>query len=515
VAEWFKAPVLKTGRGLCSLVSSNLTPSAKTAFAFVRQRAKSPCQMGTSRARVGLPSFAPDRPYPQLSCGYSRGYQLGGRFDHRSRTMPLIGKLNALKVAREKRPGLYGDGGGLYLQVGERGTKSWVFRYWVALRDPTTGALIRDPTTNKVKGKGREMGLGSLITVSLAEARDRALECRKLRERDIDPIDARTAAKRDAALAQACSLKFKEAAEAYIAAHRVAWKNDKHAAQWPATLIRYAYPLIGNLPLPLIDTTLVMKVLEPIWSEKPETASRLRGRIESVLDWATVRGYRTGDNPARWRGHLDKLLPARSKVRKTKHHSALPYPELPAFLVKLREQDGIAARALEFTVLTAARTGETIGAKRSEIDKKNKVWTVPAERMKAGKEHRVPLSGRALQILEDVSASDHDKDDFLFPGRSIGEPLSNMAMLTVLRRMGHGGLTVHGFRSTFRDWAAEQTKFTNEVLEIALAHTIGNKTEASYRRGDLFEKRRALMEAWSRYCERPISEGSVVPLRFR
>jgi integrase len=423
--------------------------------------------------------------------------------------MPLIGKLNALKVAREKRPGLYGDGGGLYLQVGERGTKSWVFRYWVALRDPATGALIRDPTTNKVKGKGREMGLGSLITVSLAEARDRALECRKLRERDIDPIDARTAAKRDAALAQARSLKFKEAAEAYIAAHRVAWKNDKHAAQWPATLIRYAYPVIGNLRLPLIDTTLVMKVLEPIWSEKPETASRLRGRIESVLDWATVRGYRTGENPARWRGHLDQLLPARSKVRKTKHHSALPYPELPAFLVKLREQDGIAARALEFTILTAARTSETIGAKRAQIDKKNKVWTVPADRMKAGKEHRVPLSDRALQILDDVGTQN---GDFLFPGRGSGEPLSNMAMLTVLRRMGRGDLTVHGFRSTFRDWAAEQTKFPSELVEMALAHSIGNKVEAAYRRGDLFEKRKKLMDAWAEYCGRHGQTGKVIPL---
>jgi integrase len=422
--------------------------------------------------------------------------------------MPLIGKLNALNVAREKRPGLYGDGGGLYLQVGERGTKSWVFRYWVALRDPTTGELIRDPTTKKVKGKGREMGLGSLITVSLAEARDRALECRKFREKGIDPIEARAAAKRNAALAQARSLKFKEAAETYIAAHRVAWKNDKHAAQWPATLIRYAYPVIGNLPLQMIDTSLVMKVIEPIWSEKPETANRLRGRIESVLDWATVRGYRDGENPARWRGHLDQLLPARSKVRKTKHHSALPYAELAAFLVKLREQDGVAARALEFTILTAARTSETIGGKRGEIDEKNKVWTVPAERMKAGKEHRVPLSEPALQIF----AGGDKSGDFLFPGRGDGEPLSNMAMLTVLRRMGRGDLTVHGFRSTFRDWAAEQTKFSNELIEMALAHSIGDKVEAAYRRGDLFEKRKKLMDAWAEYCGRHGRTGKVVPL---
>jgi integrase len=260
----------------------------------------------------------------------------------------------------------------------------------------------------------------------------------------------------------------------------------------------------------MIDTTMVMKVIEPIWSEKPETANRLRGRIESVLDWATVRGYRDGENPARWRGHLDQLLPARSKVRKTKYHSALPYAELAAFLVKLREQDGIAARALEFTILTAARTGETIGGRSGEIDKKNKVWTVPAERMKAGKEHRVPLSDRALQILEAVGTGDND-DNFLFPGRSAGEPLSNMAMLTVLRRMGRGDLTVHGFRSTFRDWAAERTKFRNQVIEMALGHSIGDKVEAAYRRGDLFDKRKKLMDTWAEYC-RPFTGAKVVPL---
>ncbi len=282
--------------------------------------------------------------------------------------MLIIGKLTAMKVAREMRPGMYSDGGGLYLSVARGGTKSWIFRFWVPERDGATGELVIDPTTKKRSGRVREMGLGSCITVSLQEARQRALECRKLREKDIDPIDAREAARRQAALEQVKALKFKDAAAAYMAAHRVAWKNDKHAAQWPATLTRYAYPIIGELPLHLIDTTLVMKVIEPIWPEKPETANRLRGRIETVLDWATVRGYRHGENPARWRGHLDMLLPSRSKVRKTQHHSALPYAELPAFLVKLREQDGVAARALEFTILTAARTSETIGAKRAEID---------------------------------------------------------------------------------------------------------------------------------------------------
>ncbi len=330
--------------------------------------------------------------------------------------MQLIGKLKAMQVARERRPGLYGDGGGLYLQVTERGSKSWIFRYWIAERHSLDGKVVRDPVTDKIKGRAREMGLGSLITVSLAEARDRALECRKLREREIDPIEAREIARQQTALERAKSLKFRDAAAAYIAAHRVAWKNEKHAAQWPSTLVNYAYPVVGDIALHLIDTALVMKVIEPIWSTKPETAARLRGRIESVLDWATVRGYRRGENPARWRGHLDKLLPARSKVRGVEHHSALPYAELPPFLAKLREQEGIAARALEFTILTAARTNETIGAGRREVDWQNKVWIVPGNRMKAGKEHRVPLSVRALVLVEEIATTDSQQTNFLFAG---------------------------------------------------------------------------------------------------
>ena len=427
--------------------------------------------------------------------------------------MPIVGKLSAVKVAREKRPGLYGDGGGLYLQLSANGAKSWIFRYWVAQRDLATGEVVRDPTTNKVKGRNRDMGLGSYVTVSLQEARERALECRKLREREIDPIEAREQTKRQAALERAKSLKFKDAASAYMASHGVAWKNEKHAGQWSATLEKYAYPIIGDLPLQAIDTTLVMKVIEPVWSIKPETASRLRGRIESVLDWATARGYRQGENPARWRGHLDQLLPAPSRVRKVKHHSALPYLELPAFLIKLREQDGIAARALEFTILTAARTSEVIGATRSEIDKKHKVWRVPADRMKAGKEHRVPLSDQALAILGEIKPTESNQDAFVFPGLSAERPLSNMAMLKVLERMGRSDLTVHGFRSTFRDWAAERTSFPNEVVEMALAHAIDDKTEAAYRRGDLFEKRHLLMEAWARYCAEGESADNVVQLR--
>ena len=425
--------------------------------------------------------------------------------------MPILGKLTALNVARERRAGMFGDGGGLYLQVTKSGAKSWIFRFWVPERDPATGHLLRDPHTKKVRGRVREMGLGSCLTVSLAEARDRALECRKLRERDIDPIEAREAAKQEAALERARALKFKDAAAAYMAAHRAAWKNDKHVAQWSATLQTYAYPVIGDLPVQAIDTTLVMKVIEPIWSTKPETAGRLRGRIESILDWATVRGYRRGDNSARWRGHLEKLLPARSKVRKIAHHAALPYAALPVFMAALREQDGVAARALEFTILTAARTGETIGASRDEFDLCEKIWSMPAERMKAGKEHRVPLSKRAVDIVADTHNTD---EHFVFPGARRGKPLSNMAMLKLLGRIGRDDLTVHGFRSTFRDWASERTNFPSEVVEMALAHAIESKTEAAYRRGDLFEKRRKLMEAWAAYCMAPAT-GKVLPFSER
>jgi integrase len=278
----------------------------------------------------------------------------------------------------------------------------------------------------------------------------------------------------------------------------------------------YAEHTIGTLPVQAVDTALVFKVLEPIWTTKPETASRLRGRIESILDWAKVRGYRDGENPARWRGHLDELFPKKSKIRKIKHHAALPCDELPSFLTELREREGIAARALEFTILTAARTGEIIGAAWDEIDLLDKIWTIPAERMKAGKEHRIPLSGRALAILEEMQPLRHAGDDsaFVFPGGRLGRPLSNMAFLMLLRRMDRGDLTAHGFRSSFRDWAAERTKFPSEVVEMALAHAVGNKVEAAYRRGDLFDKRRKLMDAWATYCARSVrTEQKVVPLR--
>ena len=423
-----------------------------------------------------------------------------------------IGKLTALKVKHAKL-GMHADGGGLYLQVTGAGAKSWVFRYWVPDRDPATGDYIRDPITKKVRGTAREMGLGTATVVDLAEARQRADDARRLRARNIDPIDARKDAKLQAVLDKAKALTFKEAATNYIASHRAGWRNEKHAAQWTATLETYAYPVIGALSVQAIDTALVMKVIQPIWSTKSETAGRVRGRIESILGWATVSGYRQGENPARWRGHLKSLLPARSKVRKVKHHPALPYCELPGFVKALRAQEGIAARALEFTILTAARTGEAIGANWNEIEPDGRVWTVPAERMKAGKEHRVPLSGPALAIVDGMKPQRFTGGGAVFPGAKLGRSLSNMAMLKLLERMKRDDLTVHGFRSTFKDWARERTRFANYVVEAALAHGIGDKTEAAYARGDVIDKRRELMDAWAKFCGTPAATGTVLPMR--
>jgi integrase len=415
-------------------------------------------------------------------------------------------RLTALKVEKAKRPGMYADGAGLYLRVTPDGAKNWVLRYM----------LDRKP---------HWMGLGPLALYSLADARTRALDARRKRHEGIDPIEARRAERARQRLEAAKAITFKECAESYIASHRAGWRNEKHKYQWRATLATYAEPVIGKLAVQAIDTALVLKVLEPIWTEKPETASRLRGRIENILDWAKVRGYRDGENPARWRGHLDHLLPARSKVAAVEHHAALPYAELPAFLIELRAQEGASARALEFAILTAARTGEVIGARLDEISEREKVWTVPGQRMKAGKEHRVPLSARALAIVNGIDRQpegEQGKDAqseagaFVFPGGKPGKALSNMAFLMLLRRMKREDLTAHGFRSTFRTWAAERTSFPREVIEAALAHTVGSKVEAAYQRGDLFEKRRRLMDAWASYCTTaPAQErqGNVTPLR--
>jgi integrase len=387
--------------------------------------------------------------------------------------------------------GMYHDGGGLYLQVSAAGTKSWIYRF-------------------TLDGRAREMGLGPLNAISLAEARKRAAECRRMRHDGIDPIEARGVQRDQKRLEGARSMTFDVCAEAYIEAHKASWKNGKHAEQWRGSLRNYASPVFGSSPVQAIDLALVMKALEPIWQTKSETASRLRGRIESVLDWATVRGYRKGENPARWRSHLDKLLPTRAKIQKVKHHPALPYAEIGAFMEALRGQEGIAARALEFLILTAARTGEIIGAQWDEVDLDERVWVIPEARMKAGREHRVPLSGPALAILQKMN--EIRESDFVFPGGRKGNPLSNMAMLAVLKRMGRDDLTAHGFRSTFRDWAAERTTFPREVVEMALAHTIENKVEGAYRRGDLVQKRRQLMEAWARFSEIQATAGKIISI---
>lgn len=401
-----------------------------------------------------------------------------------------IGKLQPLSVPRLRQPGMYSDGGGLYLQVTEGaadGTdkpapaKSWIFRF-------------------TMHGRTREMGLGSLSTFSLSEARDRARACRQQVADGIDPIEARHADRNAAKLAAARALSFKQACDRYIEAHKPGWRNAKHASQWSASLEAYAYPVFGALPIQDIDVTLVLKAIDPIWETKTETASRVRGRIERVLDWAAVRGLRTGDNPARWRGHLAEALRPQSKVRKVQHHAALPWGEAGAFVATLRLQHGTAARALEFLILTAARTGEAIGARWSEINFDAAVWTVPAERMKAHREHRVPLSAPALAIIKSMHAQRVGKAEHVFPGATAGKSLSNMAMLKLLERMKRDDLTVHGFRSTFIDWASERTSYQREVREAALAHIIPDKTEKAYRHSDLFEKRRRLMTEWGKFC---------------
>ncbi len=403
-------------------------------------------------------------------------------------------RLSPRRIETERKRGRFADGGGLYLQVGEKGTKSWLFRFML-------------------DGKARQMGLGAVHTISLPEAREAALKCRKLLHEGMDPIEARKEALISQQLQTASAMTFKECAEAYIKSHSAGWRNAKHTAQWTSTLKTYVFPVFGSLPVQAVDTALVMKALDPIWQVKTETASRVRGRIEAILDWAKARNYREGENPARWKGHLDNLLPARSKVKKVKHHAALPYDEIGSFMNQLAERESVSARGLEFQILTAARTGEVMGANWAEIDIDKALWTIPAERTKTDVEHRVPLSTSVIALLEhmrEISSS-----EFVFPGAKAGKSLSSMAFLQLLKRMGRGDLTAHGFRSTFRDWAAERTAFPREVAEMALAHTIGDKVEAAYRRGDLFEKRRKMMDAWADYCGTVYEDGAgkVVPIK--
>ena len=407
--------------------------------------------------------------------------------------MPKKAKeLSALVVGRLKQPGTHAVGGvaGLALNVQPSGARSWVLRLMIA-------------------GKRRELGLGGFPDVTLADVRRRAREEREKVSKGIDPVAEKQAAAASLKEERDRAITFEVAAKKYIEAHESTWRNAKHAEQWRNTLAS-TYPDIGSIDVSKIGLPEVLKVLEPIWKTKTETASRLRGRIQAVLDWATVRGHRVGANPARWRGHLDQLLPAPAKLNRIGHHPAMPIKDVGRFMADLREQDGSGARALEFVILTAARSGEVRGATWNEIDLEAGVWTIPGERMKAGRTHRVPLSDEAFTLLKALPQI--VDTPYVFPAPR-GGMLSDMTLVAVMRRMGVEAVP-HGFRSTFRDWASERTNHPRDVAEMALAHAIGDKVEAAYRRGDLFEKRRRMMSEWAAYCGTvEPAAGKVVPLR--
>jgi integrase len=398
--------------------------------------------------------------------------------------------------------GMHADGDGLYLQVGTGGARSWVYRF-------------------TLNGKERYLGLGAAADVPLKRARELAVDARRLRAEGVDPIEHRRARREADRIDAAKAVTFKDVATQFIASHEVAWENSKHRQQWRNTLETYVYPVFGNLPPAQVDTALVMKVLAPIWPVKPETASRVRGRIEVILDAAKTQGLRVGENPALWKGHLANLLPSKKKVRRVRHHPAMPYEAIPAFMALLRARPSVSARALEFCILTATRSSEAIKAHWSEIDIRASAWEIPLERMKRERPHRVPLAGRALEILETFT----DKIGFVFPGigKRQGKSMDEAALDKMLSLMGDWrdkkgqSVTVHGFRSTFRDWAAERTSFPWEIAEVALSHAVGDETEQAYQRGDLFEKRRKLMEAWAKYCTSPpkaaVDATNVVMMR--
>ncbi len=408
----------------------------------------------------------------------------------------MAGKLTAARVRSLIEPGSYADGDGLYLRVRGPDARAWAFRY-------------------KRAGKTHWQGLGAFSEVSLAEAREAATAARKTLKGGADPLAARRA--EDAEKEARRARTFAQVAEQWLAAHEGSYRNAKHRAQVRSTLEAYAFPTLGGMPVAAITTGDVLAALQPVWQRAPETASRVRGRIEAVLSYAKAMRWRDGPNPAAWRDGLDHLLPARAKVQKPGHHAALPWTDMGAFWTALAGQKGIGAAALRFTILTAARSGETRGAQWGEIDAQAGVWTAPPERMKAGREHRVPLSDAALAILREMAPHRDPKAGdaaLIFPGARVGRPLSDMSLTAVLRRMKRGELTARGFRSTFRDWCGEATAFPREVAEAALAHTLRDKVEAAYRRGDALDKRRALMTAWASFCAQPPAQGgNVVPMR--
>jgi integrase len=409
--------------------------------------------------------------------------------------------LTAAFVEKVTQPRRYGDGGNLYLEVKSRRVKSYTLIY-----------------TSPLTGKRREVGLGPAIDpnrVPLADARAKARQLLALVREGKDPLHERETnaaqAKADALKAQATAVTFAQVTDLYIMAHERSWRSAKHAQEWRTTVERYAVPVIGDLPIGDIDTGVVMKILEPLWRNKTETASRVRGRIEAVIDYARARDWCKGENPARWRGHLDQILPPRSKAQRVEHHKALPWREVGAFMQRLRQNTSLGAQCLQFLILTATRSGEARLARWDEIDLANALWTIPAERMKGGREHRVPLSPPALAVLREMK--ELGDEGFIFPGARYAAALSDVTLTRTVRYAGGGDTTVHGYRSTFRDWCGETTNYPREVAEAALAHTLGNRVEAAYRRGDLLEKRRRLMNEWAEFCSRPMVAGEVVPLR--
>jgi integrase len=405
----------------------------------------------------------------------------------------MVKTMSALKIEKVKKRGFYRDNGdgaarGLYLQVAPAAkggvVKSWTYRF-----------------VSPITGRPRWMGLGPADVVGLAKARELAREARATVKLGGDPIAERHERRMAAKIEAARVVTFGKCAADYIEAHAAKWSNEKHVAQWRGTFEGEgaATAAINAMPVAAIDTSLVLNVLRPIWKTKPETASRIRGRIERVLAWATVSGYRHGENPARWRGHLAEMLPAKKQIQAIKHHPALPYADIPDFMAKLRADNGAAARALELTVLCATRTNETLGARWPEIDFKENVWTVPAERTKRKRQHRIPLCDRAIQILRGMSRA----DEFVFPGRNGKKPLGEKTLLLMAQGIAGPRATTHGFRSSFRDWCKEQTNYPRQIAELALAHVVADKSEAAYARGDALEKRRRLMADWARYCAEP------------
>lgn len=402
-----------------------------------------------------------------------------------------VNRLSNLRIKAIKKAGRYSDGDGLYLYVSKSGSRSWVFRY----RDRVTGKL-------------RDRGLGPARDVSLEQARDHARVARGELRAGVDPIDARRTERTEARRQQLQAVTFGQCTDRYIESHRAAWRSEKHADQWRSTLDTYAAGLLST-PVADIDDAAVLEALQPIWTTKTETATRVRQRIEAVLDWASARQYRRGDNPARWRGHLDHLLPKPNKLKAVQPRAALPYLDVPAFFVTLRAQPGMAPVALQLQILTATRPGEVVGALWQEFDLEKLAWTIPGERMKAGKAHRIPLSPETAELLTKLSRG----GKYVFPGLR-GPCMTTAAPLKVLKTF-RPGMTAHGFRSTFRDWAADMTAFPREVAEQALAHSLPDKTEAAYRRTDLFQKRALLMAEWSRYCCSPAKSASVSRLPLR